>query len=236
MKKNFAFTLAEVLMTLAIIGIISVMIMPSINYVNYRKKTDAIEGRKLYGVVRKLTAQILIKEKDFKDLQCSNVKEANECFKYQYTKRMGVNVDCPQEICFSEPALETFLIDKKPSYVKLKDSSIMGFAYLDSGCRAVVKYKEMTDSPIKVASDICGVILYDVNGSKPPNKLGEDRFCVAIGEYGIKEGIEYKEGMELPKKPEVIFEKEPSPPDTTSNAASFFGEDGIYRPDIQVFK
>lgn len=236
MKKIFAFTLAEVLMTLAIIGIISVMIMPSINYVNYRKKTDAIEGRKLYSVVRKLTAQILIKEKDFKDLQCSNIKAANECFKYQFTKRMGVNVDCPQEICFSEPALETFLINKQPAYVRLKDSSVMGFVYLDSGCKEVVKYKEMADAPIKVATDVCGVVLYDVNSSKPPNKLGEDRFCVAIGEHGVKEGVEYKEGMELPKKPEVVFEKEQSPLESPPDAASFYGEDGIYRPDIQVFK
>ena len=49
MKKFYAFTLAEVLITLGIIGVVAAMTMPTV-IKNYQKKQDATQMRKTYAV------------------------------------------------------------------------------------------------------------------------------------------------------------------------------------------
>ncbi len=163
MKK--AFTLAEVLVTLGIIGVVSAMTVPTLMR-NHQKKTYITQLHKVYNEI----TQALIQYRT--DRNALNLKEAGftstasvQTFIKTYLKTIN-ECDKVGSPCFADEyktlsgtAPEGWTIDTK-SYV------------LPSG--AAIR------PAFSVSGDKLVHLLVDINGQQGPNILGRDIFFMAI--------------------------------------------------------
>ena len=169
--KSAAFTLAEVLVTLGIIGVVSAMTVPTLMQ-NYQRQSYVTQLHKVYN---ELSQALLMYQTDknainFKEAGLSG-SEAYTEFQKNYFK---VVQDCgtTQTPCFAS------------SYKKMSGSSTnfkckYGCMSLASGA-AIGGYGNGTNGVYE--------IVVDVNGQKGPNIFGRDAFTMYI--YTAQNGID----------------------------------------------
>lgn len=185
-KKGF--TLAEVLITLGIIGIVAAITIPTLvnNVQDYQLKQA---WKKNFSVLQQATTSVLQNIGSFKGTYATFNQDAlkNEYLPYLRTTK----------ICTGDPNPETTFgscwhalgVTKEMSGgvignivplgngaagVILQDGTYVLFAYNDSTC---------TNQNYAGAGEglsACGWITVDVNGSKAPNMVGKDTFGVWI--------------------------------------------------------
>lgn len=209
MKKNNAFTLAEVLITLGIIGIVAAMTLPGL-VAKYKEKVMITQAKRTMSIVYNAlnltraktesadysnffistaksdeTADIIFKNLNIIE-RCKSNK--NGCggdikIKPQYRTNDGYgNVSSGGSL-------------KNYSRAVLKDGSILGIyqaQYAREGCQHdYIAYKK--DSNGNYLKDengdliaeartetCCGKIFFDTNGVKGPNQYGQDVFIIYI--------------------------------------------------------
>ena len=161
--KSAAFTLAEVLVTLGIIGVVSAMIVPTLMQ-NYQRQSYVTQLHKVYNEL----SQALLRYQT--DKNAINFKEAGLSGSEAYTEfqknYFKVVQDCgtTQTPCFAS------------SYKKMSGSSTnfkckYGCMSLASGA-AIGGYGNGTNGVYE--------IVVDVNGQKGPNIFGRDAFTMYI--------------------------------------------------------
>ena len=166
--KSAAFTLAEVLVTLGIIGVVSAMTVPTLMQ-NYQRQSYVTQLHKTYNEV----SQALLRYQT--DRNALNLTEAGlssqtawDAMVAQYFKTVQ-KCDNSLTPCFpattsykkmSGVALNSNVYDIKTSYVLASGASVR-FYYAVNGNR------------------IC-FLMVDVNGKKGPNILGRDLFTLSI--------------------------------------------------------
>ena len=171
--KNPAFTLAEVLITLGIIGIVASMTLPSvINRAN--EKQWQVAYKKAYSTIQQafLRAQ---ENGEIVDITAKTVVDG-----VGYTPAIGENFKTlskyikTTKTCFDNNADECWECDKgqagrgnAPDWLGCLKGA---YAFIDTSGIAWHLY-----------SNIEWPILVDVNGFKNPNKLGKDRFVLMFG-------------------------------------------------------
>ncbi len=188
MKKGF--TLAEVLITLAIIGVVAALTIPAV-VKNYKEQEAVAKLKKAYSTLANTTNLIISQEGAVKGWATSteNIYEL-------YKKNLKVSKDCgPNPGCMPQtPYKYLYNIsssgdwdNEKTRYkMVLADGSqfAMGRADLDPTCS---KSQYGTQN-------FCLLIAYDINGTKPPNEVGRDLFMFALKEDGLKPaGCDVKE-------------------------------------------
>lgn len=181
----FAFTLAEVLITLGIIGVVAAMTIPSLlNRANDLELKVAF--KKQYSIISQVVAQAAINDGTF-DSRFSNNDTFMALFKpYFKTIKSCANGDSSCWTGNNAKKEDYFLNNVSVSngygwwYVNrpvlvLSDGAFIQFAYLDSSCKG-------TDTGIiaPYAGTICGAIFLDVNGVKSPNTWGRDIFYIEV--------------------------------------------------------
>ncbi len=180
-----AFSLAEILITLVIIGVIAAITVPSlINKTNNQEYVSRL--KKVYSVLAQATNQIIAEEgtpradkggwasstlnvyslykKKLIDAQdCSDAKGCVLQGKLKYLDNSGTTAtDFSQEnISFRK--------------LVLNDGTQVVFDEINGECNAT----SMQDT------DICAFLFVDVNGSRKPNTLGRDVFYFIIKEKGL---------------------------------------------------
>ena len=190
-KRNFvlrgfnAFTLAEVLITLVIIGVIATLTVPSL--IQRTNNQEYVSGlKKAYSVLSQALQQIIADEgapessedawnapnnitNTFKK-HLNVVKEcSNDCMKQRYKSLYGTAYGSSNW---------SISIDYQAGSGKLVLSDGMQIALGGSvNCTASTHFNNG-------AGKICGRINVDVNGEKGPNKLGRDLFWFSITEDG----------------------------------------------------
>lgn len=166
-KNVFGFTLAEVLITLGIVGVIAAMTMPTLVHI-YQDKQYEIAYKKAFSLASQAWGQAVNDEgietrPSWYDAQ-SKVDNFNTFKSY-----FNIIKDCNNfnnSECWSN-AGELFYGAPKEDALAFIDSSGMSWS-------------------ISCQTGDCGAELYvDTNGSKRPNKFGLDRFVLysAISEY-----------------------------------------------------
>ena len=171
--KKPAFTLAEVLITLGIIGIVASMTLPSvINRAN--EKQWQVAYKKAYSTIQQafLRAQ---ENGEIVDITAKTVVDG-----VGYTPAIGENFKTlskyikTTKTCFDNNADECWECDKgqagrgnAPDWLGCLKGA---YAFIDTSGIAWHLY-----------SNIEWPILVDVNGFKNPNKLGKDRFVLMFG-------------------------------------------------------
>lgn len=161
MKKGF--TMAEVLVTLGIIGVVAAMTLPQV-LINYKKQEVANKLKKTYSI---LNQAIRTSENDNESTQYWNTSLSGHDFFEIYLKKYFIH---PVEISKSE-------LTKKVQRKNLNGSNYTGTTYnggnttnflTNDGALITINLNNSNDGGLWVG--------IDVNGFAKPNTVGKDTF------------------------------------------------------------
>lgn len=189
--KIKAFTLAEVLITLAIIGVVAALTIPVL-ISNYQKAQYVSNFEKVYSTLNQAFAKYAADQGCDKDLQCtdlfSDTVENNvtkwDDFVENYlkvVKNCGTNAGqhCfPDSINYLKYPSYVFYVDNQTDYYKviLADGMSLGFTSGDAGNFNCTAYTSGYSTTNQVYG-LCGFLVLDTNGLKGPNITGRDSFA-----------------------------------------------------------
>lgn len=169
--REAAFTLAEVLITLGIIGVVAAMTMPSLIQ-NYQEKATVTKLKKCYSLVSQAYVSILNDEGGSDTLQAGDDLEMMEKFgKYlKYQKTCGRNKGCFPNVTYKSVTGN--------GYSKWEDNTTdRSRAILTDGTLIMFNKSAMWGYE---GNDLYAQIYVDINGFKGPNQLGRDFFYFYI--------------------------------------------------------
>lgn len=177
--KNRAFTLAEVLITLGIIGIIIAMTLPSLIARHYKKQT-VVRLKKAYST---LANAYRLAQYEYGDNFRKDIDWTKDTARIEFLEKLrpflDIAVDCNKgtgELCFPKlndrhGAFYYTQLERKGTnyFVKNKDSAVL----LKDGTLIVI-----LDSPHSLYHAVS--IMIDINGPAKPNHYGHDTFFFYI--------------------------------------------------------
>ncbi len=163
-NKSFGFTLAEVLITLGIIGIVAALTMPTL-IANHKKKTTATKVKKAYSVISQALTSAQLdyggmenwEYLSFTDDKVEERSNASKMFAETYLKPY-VNSIKYEESCTKE--INNKYLTNKPQI------------YLSDGTSIIVN------------TGSCYDIFVDINGDQIPNEGGRDIFVFYLCKSG----------------------------------------------------
>ena len=165
MDRKFAFTLAEILVTLMIIGVIAGMTIPALRQ-DAMNKSVAVNLKKIYSELNQATA-LTLSENNTNRMCRTGVMDDETTFETEFVnKKLNVITTCnagSTEKCFGS----TELFDATKSYLL---NSGIAVAFSSVSCSEDTEFNQ--------------AIYIDVNGPKPPNKGGADQFMIDMNGLG----------------------------------------------------
>ena len=174
-----AFTLAEVLITLGIIGVVAALTLPTLIQ-NYQKQVLVNQLKREINVISNNLSKILADDE-------VNLLSETGLFSYE-EENEWVNVVDNEAVRNRFQAEVVSDNSKFGQYIKkyfgndMHGRQMKGFAFKDGSCMAFVNYGEGENgSSVSISS----VILLDVNCDKSPNKIGRDIFVVHYTDNGV---------------------------------------------------
>ena len=214
-KTKAAFTLAEVLITLGIIGVVAALTLPNL-IANYQNKVFAAHAKKAYSSI---TQAIKMAEAEYGtpgdvtglfDTSQTSRQLVEKLSKYFDTIDLCLNQsECPKykyDILYSKPLYEkdktatTYAIGA-PLFI-LKDGTIIS-ARQEKSCKKTVTFPSYSPDGVPVldkdgnqvtydtTKTYCGMIYFDTNGTKGPNQAGVDFFELRFSADGRTQGWVY---------------------------------------------
>lgn len=192
MKKRLrlvAFTLAEVLIVLGIIGVVAEMTIPDLIQ-NSQKQVYVTSLKKAYTNVNQVLTLISVDKGCPDDLQCTGLFAASttdqslgdELVKYfKVIKNCGIETKkgcfpVSTNLNYDGSSADSLQIDSWESY-KFVTADGMSFDITNDkdNCE-----KNWSISGTGNASQVCGTVYIDINGLKGPNYYGKDTFLFYI--------------------------------------------------------
>ena len=180
-SKRVAFTLAEVLITLGIIGVVAAMTMPSLVQ-NYQKKALETGLKKSYSVLSQAVQRMI--EEDGEIPSRASVASTNDnwmAFEKSLSQHLKIVKYCSNSFngmsdkCISGDSFGSWFGSTYKSYNK-KTLGTAGW-WFDDGMY-VLADGSFLFLDVSVSNDV--LLNIDINGSKAPNALGHDVFLFAI--------------------------------------------------------
>ncbi len=209
-KKIKAFTLAEVLITLAIIGVVAALTIPTV-ITNYQKKMYVTQLKKSYNNltnafrtmmandgVTKLTDTTLWSKipsysiDTYEIMQSHNADFKNEFFKTFKVAAVYGSGNIPDEYNPKYKYLNGDDLDPYDSAIYLADGTFLYFYLYKTPqaancgaktCSSLKEFQETRNTKTKLWEYV-GYTDIDVNGPKGPNVLGRDLFEFELGNDG----------------------------------------------------
>ena len=182
LKKQAAFTLAEVLITLGIIGVVAAMTMPVLIQ-NHREKVTVTQLKKTYSVLSQAML-MAVNENGTADMwdayQSENDGDSEESVTrftpVNLVKQLKVAKDCgfTSNGCF--PAAEYKALNGAAERDFENLSRYYKIVLSDGTMLALEGYEPQKDVFDGVEDRAYGEIWVDTNGKKFPNKVGKDLF------------------------------------------------------------
>lgn len=183
---KIAFTLAEVLVTLGIIGVVAALTLPSLIQ-NYKINVYVSKLNKFYSVVSNAYIRAKQDNGDINNWNLvyyeSSTKNEEDILYYllpymNYLKFCGKN----EKGCFPDVAYKS--IGSTSYGINLNQDSRHSKAILNDG----MLIDSLTFEPPCSNTIGCGLLRIDVNGSAPPNTLGIDLFTFVVFEDKVLPG------------------------------------------------
>lgn len=185
--KKMAFTLAEVLITLGIIGIVAQMTIPTL-ISNVEKQTTITSLKKAYSTLSQAYALSVERNGTPDSWGLENATGAGASTLLNtlgssliVTKNCGTGLGCfpTEEYKRLNNVLEpNFNTQTNYARAQLGDGSLLRVYVSDKDCNT-------SKDPSLGLSSICGLIHVDINGFKKPNQWGRDFFGFYITKNGI---------------------------------------------------
>lgn len=186
LELNRGFTLAEVLITLTVIGVLTAMTIPTL-----MNKINDAELRTVFKKMYSTTSQAMLSAASDNGGSIEGQFNNNDTFKKLFMNYLIPIRDCSygDSSCWTCDGVrkDDYFLNKKsvkntvgawyndrPGIV-LKDGSLMQFTLISETCQG-------TDAGLiaPYAGTVCGAIYTDVNGCKAPNTWGKDIFIIYI--------------------------------------------------------
>lgn len=177
--RKFAFTLAEVVIVLGIIGIVAEFTIPVL-YQDFVDKEMVVKLKKNYSILTNAYDMIKIEEGNAQDWSFSGANQTESSrllFEYfsKYLKTIAVcseassssNIPCWARLVIAKQGVGVGF--HQNYYARLIDGTGVKF-YTRGTCES---------------SGWCGDIAVDLNGNQPPNRLGYDIFFFDIMKTGV---------------------------------------------------
>ena len=203
--KKQAFTLAEIMIVLTIIGIILIGIISSLRSNNVEEELYIKSGVNTLNQIDFATRRLLAKSsraysmlalKDASGNEFSITADGADTKLNTLYKKYLVGM---RKTSLSN-TYKTTVLDDKAKTLSSKGIKVSTFPYgftLKNGAYFALKLnKNCTTSETYIVHPVytdkrtetnsCGLIFYDVNGEKKPNVLGIDQYIVSIGKIGLK--------------------------------------------------
>ena len=182
-KKNLAFTLAEVLIVIGIIGVVAALTLPNLNHATGDKET-VTRVKKTYSALNEAfdRAQAIYGDEDtwYKDLTSYDYNSRNKRFAERITEFLKISKDCGQETgqgCFSSG--------------KAKYLSGSEWGNLDTAAWAgsAVDYRVITSDSSSIYFNYSSkTIIVDIDGpNKGANTFGKDLFLFKIADNFVRD-------------------------------------------------
>ncbi len=186
MKKGF--TLAEVLITLAIIGVVAALTIPVV-VKNYQEAAAVSRVKKQYRNIADIIQQWQVEEgcsenvsgciEKYTNYDCENVfgggiEKKLKVLKRRYQNEGFTGIDWL-------PDSTTYLNGTK------QDNSALGVSKISGNSNVVCHYllTDGTTMTVHIPDTYkkSGIMFIDINGKKAPNRVGKDVFPIGIGAY-----------------------------------------------------
>ncbi|MDD3238145.1 MAG: type II secretion system protein [Candidatus Gastranaerophilales bacterium] len=185
MKTKSAFTLAEVLITLVIIGVIAAMTIPSLlNKTNEQESVSAV--KKAYSTLSQAHNMVMSQD-GFDPTDYASDAESTKAYGDLVVKYLNVEKNCGMTSdgdCFPAVTYKYLngnnhgSLNLSSSYYKVRLNDNMSFSlYL------YFTYEYFGSTP--ALKNVFGLIVIDVNGNKGPNTFGKDTFNFELTKYGV---------------------------------------------------
>lgn len=187
-----AFTLAEVLVTLGIIGIVATLTIPLL--INQSQKQSGYSGlKKEYSTLAQATSQIVsdsggtlnwtsatdMMNSYLPYLKYTSTGTMGDVFNYTltgYDSRTGtINIPAGTGVVAGSWWINYFIPPSAPA-ISMNDGSIIGFNVKAVNC---TDYGGSWGGPAS-GPFYCGFMFVDVNGTKPPNRIGVDFYFITV--------------------------------------------------------
>lgn len=185
---KLAFTIAEILIVLGIVGIVAEMVIPDL-IVNIQTQQTIVALKESYSVFSQALKMSEIDNGKVDSWACTDAS----CYFNRLTPYLSISKNCGVTVgqgCFPKgyvyPRISgggQFAFDDEPGYPRaaLADGMPFMIEFNHASCGASV-----TTNPGNLAlNNVCAGIYVDVNGTKPPNVCGRDMFSFWITKYGI---------------------------------------------------
>lgn len=196
---KIAFTLAEVLVTLAIIGVVAAYTIPTL--MRSYQKTQYITGlKKAYTIFNQVLKEVTIDYDCTNDLKCTGLFASTggvgaKAFGDEIVKYLKVSENCElssDQNCWADktylnydgtPSTSDTNRNSKDTQYKFTTIDGMSFSIQHSGdpnCGTMLGWQNNL-------TQVCGWLYVDVNGLKGPNYMGRDvyKFYIANGKGAI---------------------------------------------------
>ena len=201
MKKPNAFTLAEVLITLAIMGVLMAITIPVLLQNTFNN--SYIDGlKKTYSVLNQATNQIMMQNSGTMQYAFSSSTDAQT----KYGNVLELNATCAAGAntgtcwanssngLFGGAALTSGSLAAGTGFTPntgytgavLADGTTLLFYIPNTACDGTGVSVNLPYS--SDPNHLCGYIIVDVNGLNPPNIFGKDMFMFLLGPGGIIPG------------------------------------------------
>ena len=182
-KTQSAFTLAEVLISLTIIGVIAAITVPTLIQ-NTRKQEYVSALQKAYSTLSQVTNQIIAENGSPKDSDDGEKgwAQSSESVYNMYKKYLNSAKECAADT-------KCMLADRSMNYGGWSADRIdTRKLVLADGIYVVIDSSvsnKCARSSNGYANDFCTWIGVDLNGAKKPNKWGRDFFVFILKENGL---------------------------------------------------
>lgn len=165
--KSFrgAFTLAEVLVTLGIIGVVSAMTIPTLMQ-NHQRTTYVTQLHKVYNEVSQ-AAQMVLTDSNAASLKESKLRRQGISYFFNYFKTAQTCAGSDTSDCFAS------------DYTNMNGTAITLSNTIPSTAQCAV-----VASGAAICIDDSYTIVTDINGKAGPNILGRDLFSFMLADDG----------------------------------------------------
>lgn len=184
-KQYKAFTLAEVLITLGLIGIIAAITIPALVQ-NNRERTTITGLKKAYSVFSQAMKMSEVDNGPATSWNCAT----NTCLLGMLTPYLKLAKNCgPNSGCFPMVTYkyingsDTVTFDSNAAYAKARLSD--GASFLISDVDSTCSFSATSNASNLALKNVCGKLIIDINGDGPPNTGGWDTFGFYLTKYGV---------------------------------------------------
>lgn len=184
MQYKKAFTMAEAILVMTILGIIATIMITSLKPAQFKDKGFSIMANKVLSEIDTSVTQILVNDSKYGKLD--NLLDENVMFSFSAADKAAnlENLFKKYLTATRKDVTGTYCATDTTFSFALKDGACMGVKMGKVDAAATIFPGE--DTTTSVTAEY-GVIKFDINSEEEPNVLGKDQFLLPIA----AEGIEY---------------------------------------------